>query len=411
MPEFKYKAKAETGRTVSGHEIAFSREDVAVELGRRNLIVISIEEARKKKTFREVLSENKSNRGKVKLFELVLLCKQLSTMLHGGVPILNAIESIASEMKNPKFKKVLQDVVRDLREGNVLSESFKKHPEVFSLLFVSIVEAGEKVGALDHMLSRLSGYLESRERLTRKIRSATTYPVVIIIFFLLAITGITLFLIPRFQAIYEDFGAKLPPLTAVIFSISNFLIRNIVFVLIVLTAGTSSAIFFIKHTRKGKMLFDKLLLGLPIIGDAIKKAAVSKFCRTLSTLLEQGIAITEALLLVGKTAGNVIIEDASNKASKLIVEGEAIPDALAKTNIFPPLMLQMTSVGVESGALPELMDKIANFYEEQVDTFINNLTTMIEPILMVALGVVIAVTVVALYLPIFKLGTAAMGGG
>lgn len=410
MPEFRYKAKDGTGRTMTGQKFSSSRGALITELERKSLTIISIQETEKKKTLKETLSEIKIGPGKVRTFELIILCKQLATMLHGGVPILNALESIASEVKNPKFRKVLQVVSRDIREGRTLSESCKKHPDTFSVLFNAIVEAGEKVGSLDQMLQRLSGYLESRDRLIRKIRSATTYPAFIAAFFLVAIGAITLFLIPRFQGIYEDFGAELPALTLILFKISNFLIRNIAFVLIILTVIIFSLFIFIKNTKKGKTIFDRSLLKLPIFGKIIKKAAISKFARTLSTLLAQGISITEALLLVGKTSGNIIIEDAGNKASKLIVEGETIPAAFTKMAIFPPLMLQMTSVGVDSGALPELLDKTADFYEEQVDSFISTITTIIEPILIVSLGAVVAVVVVALYLPIFKLGSA-MGGG
>ena len=410
MPEFKYKAKDDSGKTVMGQKTASSQENLIIELEKNNFTILAVERlSKEEKSYKKILSNFQFSKGKITTLELIILCKQLAAMLHGGVPIINAIDSITSEIKNRRFKDVLSTVAANIRSGGTLSESFKKHPDVFSALFVAIVEAGEKVGSLDAMLNRLSGYLESRDRLARKIRSATTYPAFIAIFFLFAIAVITLFLIPRFQGIYEGFGAKLPALTLFVFNVSNFFIQNIVLVLMTLIITFSSIFVFVKHTTNGRAVFDKAMLKLPIFGEVIKKAAISKFCRTLSTLLEQGISINEALHLVGRTAGNVIIEDASNKANKLIVEGETIPVAFTKIAIFPSLVLQMTSVGVDSGTLPDLLNKTADFYEEQVDTFVENLTTMIEPILIVSLGAVVAIVVVALYLPIFKLGSA-MGG-
>ncbi|MGB2705717.1 MAG: type II secretion system F family protein [Candidatus Omnitrophota bacterium] len=411
MPEFKYKAKDAGGKTVTGKKYALSNEDLIVRLERKNLTVVSVKEAPEKKNpLKDVFSSLKIGYGRVTVFELVVLCRQLATMLQGGVPILNAIKSIAGEVRNPALKEVLEGVGREVTEGKGLSESLAKYPRVFSALFLAIVEAGEKVGALDDMLIRLSRYLESRDRLVKKMRSATTYPAFIAGFFTLAIAAITLFIIPKFQGIYESFGAELPGLTLFLFKISSFFVKNIFSILIIFIVTFFSLFLFIKNTKKGRTMFDKTLLGLPMFGEVIKKAAISKFCRTLSTLLAQGVSVTEALFLVGKTSGNIIIEEASIESGKLVTEGETIPAAFTKMKVFPPLMLQMVSVGVDSGSLPELLDKTADFYEEEVDTFANTLTTMIEPILVVSLGAVIAVVVLALYMPIFKLGSA-MGGG
>lgn len=407
MPEFKYITKDKSGRTVSGRKIAASRQNLILELGRRDLTVVSIEEIGRsaKKRGEGILSKSMFGGRKVKTFDLLIFCRQLATMLHGGVAILNAIESISTEMKNKKFKSVLEDITKDLRSGKTLSESLKKYTDTFSNLFIAMVEAGEKVGSLDTMLTRLSSYLEFRDRLAKKVRSATTYPAFIAIFFLVAIAVITRILIPRFKNIYDSFGAELPPLTKYIFEISNFFIQNTIWILVGLVIAIFTIFFFVRYTRKGRVVFDKSMLGLPIFGAVIKKAAISKFCRTLSTLLDQGIAITEALLLVGRTSGNILIEDASTQASKLVMEGEVIPAALSKMEIFPPLMLQMASVGAEAGSLPELLGKTADFYEEQVDIFVSTLTSMIEPILVVCLGGIIGVMVIAMYLPILQLGS------
>jgi len=411
MPRYRYKAKNSAGRTLTGEESVASERELVMELGRRRLTVFSIEKVlENKKPSRGIFNKLFTKRKKVKTFDLIILCRQLATLLQGGVPILNGMRTIASEIKNPTFKEILLEVTEKVRGGKNLSESLKGYPNVFSLLFVSIVEAGEKVGSLEKMLQRLGSYMEARDRLMGKIRSATSYPIFIAGFFVIAIAGITLFLVPRFESIYDAFGADLPAVTKIVFKISGFLVEKFFIIASVMTACIVYLVFLVKNTRKGKMVFGKLLLKLPIFGDVIQKAAVSKFCRTLSTLMEQGIPVTESLLLVGKTAGSVVIEDASNKASELIIEGATIPDALQKTGVFPSLMLQMVSVGVESGSLPALMDKTADFYEDQVDAFVNTLTTMIEPIMIISLGLIVAVTVVALYAPIFKLGTAMTGG-
>lgn len=409
--EFRYVAKDRSGKTVRGRKMASSRKQLITELSRERLVIISLEETSAvKKSLKKMLTETSIGRGgRVKLFDLLIFCRQLATMLAGGVPILRAIESIASETKKRGFQKILYSIGRDLKDGKILSESLKKYPDAFSLLFITIVEAGEKVGSLDKMLGRLSNYLESRERLIRKMRSATTYPAFIALAFIAAMAVITIFLIPRFQSLYTSFGADLPTLTLAIFNISDFIIKNLAFVIIAFMLAVFSIFFFVRHTRRGRMMWDGAMMGLPIFGPIIKKAAVSKFCRTLSTLLDQGVAITDSLFLVGRTSGNILIEEASEKAGKLVMEGETIPKALEKMAVFPSLMLQMVSVGAEAGSMPELLDKTADFYEEQVDTFVSTLTAAIEPILVISLGMVIAVVVVAMYLPIFKLGTAMSG--
>jgi len=417
MPDYNYIAKDKSGKTVSGTRFASSENALIAELDREGLIILGVElagnaEKSKGKSFFSLsLSFGGKKGGKVKTFELIILCRQLATMLKGGVPILNAVQSISMEIKNQRFKQVLANAIKDLQSGEKLSESFKKYPDVFSVLIVTMVEAGEKVGSLDEMLMRMALYLESKERLSRKIRSAAMYPAFIAGFFLFAIAGVTLFLIPRFKDVYEGFGAKLPTFTLIVFGISDFMVQNILFILIFLIVVIGGLMRYVKCTKRGRERFDRSMLKLPLFGDVITKAAISKFCKTLSTLLSQGISVTEALRLVGKTAGNVIIENASNAASSLVTDGETISAALTRTGIFPSLMLQMVSVGVESGSLPDLLDKTADFYEEQVDTFVGNLTTMIEPIMIVSLGLVVGVVVIALYLPIFGLSTAVSAGG
>lgn len=402
MSTFVYTAKDQLGRSVKAKEFAISEHELKTRLARRNLALISIKEVSKK-------SRPYTFRGKVKTEDLVLFCKQLGTMVKGGVPLLRAINSIADELKNPLFRSVLSEAGYHVKSGESLSNSLKRFPNIFSNLFISIVEAGEKVGSLDTMLERLSAYLESRDRLNKKIMTALTYPTFVLAFFFIAMAVITLFLVPRFKSLYGGFHAKLPWLTRAVFGFSDLIMHNLpaIIVVIVITAFLFRKFFF--GSKVGKHIFDNLILNVPVFGNVIKNAALSKFARTLATLLSQGIPIAASLELVSKTSENVVIEEAGIKMRDLILDGASIHEAMKRAEIFPSLMLQMAMVGVESGSLPELLDKTANFYEERVDNFISALTSMIEPVIIVVLGAMIGIVVVALYLPIFNLGHAISG--
>ena len=406
MPQYQYTAKSKDGQTVRSSEFASSEQELLTKLARKSLTPISIEEA----GAAEKPSVFKYGNKKIKLFDLIILCKQLETMIKGGIPLVRALETISAETRSVVLKSTLIEMIGYIRDGDSFSNSLKRFRNLFSNLFIAIVEAGEKVGALDVMLGRLTVYLIARDRITKKIITALTYPAFILGFFLVGITGITLFLIPRFKSIYEGFGAQLPGLTLTLFRISDLVIHKIFFIAAIAAVLIFLFSVFIK-TRKGRYLFDAVTLKIPAFGEVIKKAAISKFARTLATLLQEGIPITEALDLVGKTSGNLIIEQATARAGKLILDGEDIPEALRKTGIFPSLLIQMATIGAEAGNLPELLDKTADFYEDEVDAFISTLSTLIEPILIVLLGAVLGTVIIALYLPIFKLGTAMTGGG
>lgn len=402
MPTFYYIARDTAGNSVKARETAISEHDLKMKLTKKSLIIISIKEIKKSGGISFL-------RPKVKTADLVLFCKQLATMVKGGVPLLRAINSIADELKNPILKSTLSEISYHVKSGESFSGGLKRFPNVFSTLFVAIVEAGEKVGSLDTMLERLSSYLEARDRLNKKIRTAMTYPVFVIAFFIFAMAVITLFLVPRFRAMYEGLHAKLPLLSQIVFSFSDAVLHNI----LLIAAVTGAAAFFINKyffkTKRGRRLFDKFLLRLPVFGSVIMRAALSKFTRTLATLLSQGIPIAVSMELVSKTSGNIVMEETSLKVRDLILDGENIPEALKKVKIFPSLMIQMAMVGVESGSLPELLDKTASFYEEMVDSFVNALTSLIEPVLIVVMGAVVGVVIVALYMPIFSLSQAITG--
>lgn len=405
MPTFSYVAKDAAGKSISSKETALSEQDLKVSLSRRDLVIVSIKEvkAARVKGYLPFLKP------KISTSDLVIFCKQLATMIKGGVPILRAIDSITEELKNPLFKATLSDVSKVVKDGGSLSLGLKKFPDLFSSLFIAIVEAGEKVGSLEVMLRQLSKYLEARDRLNRKIVSALTYPAFILVFFAGAVGVITVFLIPRFKSIYGGFGAKLPFITRAVFGFSDILIKNAWLI----TAVAAIALFLIYSrlfkSKAARRRFDSLALKIPVFGTVIMNAALSKFSRTLAILLGQGIPVAVSLELVSRTSGNIVIEESGIRVRDLIMDGSNIPDAIRRVAIFPSLMIQMVSVGVESGSLPELLDNTADFYEERVDSFVAALTTMIEPVLIVLLGVTIGVVVVALYMPIFKLSQAAIG--
>ena len=400
MAIFAYIAKDPSGNSVKGQESATSEHELKTTLARKNLIIISIREVKRSGGFKPFGS-------KIKTSDLVVFCKQLATMIKGGVPLLKALNSIADEIKNPSFKSTLEEVARHVKGGESLSDGFKKFPRLFSPLFTSIVSAGEKVGSLDTMLERLSAYLQARDRLNKKIIAALTYPAFVIVAFGGAMLVITLFLVPRFKSIYSGFGAQLPAITRIVFSFSDLMTKNIGYlVLAVAIAAWLFRKYFLK-SEQGKRMLDTLALGMPLFGEVFKNAALSKFSRTLATLLSQGIPIATSLELVNKGSGNIVIEESINKIKSLIMDGESIPEALKKAKIFPSLMIQMVTVGVESGSLPELLDKTADFYEDRVSDFVATLTTLIEPVLIVSLGIAMGIVIIALYMPIFMLSQAA----
>lgn len=402
MAHFKYVAKDDRGRTMKGSEFAMSERELVTRLSRKSLTVISIKRLQESK----FLSQLTRKKGTIGVFDMMVFCRQLSTLLKGGVPLIRGLEVIAGEAKNPVIQSTLIEMSHYIKQGDSFSASMKRMPELFSPLFISMSEAGERVGALDVMLERLAKYLGARDRLNKKMIAALSYPSAVVAFFFFAIAVMTLFLIPKFKSVYSSFGANLPAFTLTIFHISDFMLKNIAFIL----AGIVVIVVYIKSvvlkSKKGRNIFDRLTLSFPIFGDFTKKAAMSRFTRTLGTLLEQGIPVPESLDLVARSAGNSIVEEACQKASKLIVDGEKIPEAFRKAGIFPPLVIQMAMIGTESGNLPELLDKTADFYEDEVDLFLSVMSSLIEPILIIVLGAVLAVFIVALYLPIFKMSSA-----
>ena len=405
MPTYKYLAKEKTGKTLKGVFEAASKEEAVEMLRKKDVVIVSLEEAKKGASS---ISGFKFNKG-IKLDELVIFSRQLATMVDAGIPIVNALDILGEQIENVSFKQVISKIRDDVETGSSLSEAFAKHANIFSDLFINMVRAGESSGMLDEILDRVAMYLEKTSSLQKKIKSALVYPVAVVIMAL----GITAFLmlnvIPVFKDIYEGFGATLPTPTAVLLAISDFM-RHYFYVAIVFAVAAGFAILRYIKTDKGGLALDRLKLNMPIFGVLAKKIAVGKFTRTLSTLIRSGVPILDSLDIVGKTAGNRVIEIAVESVRQNVKEGEAISEPLAKSGVFPPMVVRMVSVGEQTGELEKMLTKIADFYDDQVDAAVTGLTSLIEPLIIAFLGIVVGGIVICMFLPILKI-TSVVGAG
>ncbi len=398
MTDFAYTAKAGNGRTVKGIRAAESEMGLVSLLRKENLTVIAVAPAS------AVSKRPKPKSGKVKIKDLAILCRQLSAMLDAGLPVLQSLEAISDQIDSPVLAEVLAQTATNIEAGATLSQSLERHDRVFSILFIAMVRAGEEAGALPSVLSRLGDYLEARDALTRKIRSASTYPAFIAGFFVVAVAGIMLFLIPQFEGIFADFDLQLPTLTKVLIVMSRFIGHNLVWELLAM-GGASYAFWRWKSTPGGKRKLDTLILKSPVFGKLVLKASVARFSKTLGTLMDNGVSVVAALEIVGKTSGNTIVKEAIDVVGDGVVNGSTISDKLAESSIFPKMVVSMVSAGEGAGNLPEMLDKVSDFYTKEVDAAVDALTSMIEPALIVGLGAIVTVVVLAIYLPIFQMAT------
>ena len=399
MPTYKYVAKDKDGKTVTGTTDAGNNEALINLLRERGLIIISVVETTGKSSL-----EFSFLKQRVKQDDLVIFSRQLATMVSAGIPLVGALDILSEQIENPTFKSVITDVHDEIETGKSLSEGFAKHGGVFSGLFVNMVKAGESSGMLDDILDRVALYLEKTSALQKKVKSAMIYPAIISVM-AMGVTALLLIkVIPIFNDIYAGFGAELPTPTRILISISNFARKYFLLSLIGL-AGISFLLSHFAKTEKGRVLIDGWLLKLPIFGIIFRKVAVSKFTRTFSTLVKSGVPILTCLDIVGKTAGNKVIEKAVTEVRSSIKEGETIAEPLMKSGVFPPMVVRMVSVGEKTGELDKMLSKIADFYDEQVDAAVSGLTSMIEPLIIAFLGVVIGTIVICMFLPIFKLSS------
>ncbi len=397
---FVWKGKNPKGRTVKGEMEAESPDHVTQSLLRRKITLTKI-----KKKPKDLFENVEFLQPKVKESDVIIFSRQFSTMIDAGLPLLQCLEILQSQQENPTFKKNLKKIKESVESGETFADSLKKFPKVFNELFINMVAAGEAGGILDVILKRLSAYMEKMAKLKRQVKGAMTYPIITIIVAIIVVSIILVFVIPVFSSMFADFGATLPAPTLLVIALSEFAIGNIGYIL----GGVFVSLFLVKRTyasKKGRIFMDDMFLRLPIIGILIRKVAVAKFTRTTSTMLSSGVSILEVLDIVAKTAGNKIIEFAIQDVKTGIAEGRSMSDPLLESGVFPSMVCSMIAVGESTGALDTMMEKIADFYDDEVDQAVKNLTDMIEPFMLVFLGVIVGGLVISMYLPIFTMAGA-----
>ncbi len=409
MPKFEYTGKTVGGQVTKGEIEAPNINQAAMMLRRQRIIPSAITEKKGGlSSLQKGLEIKIPGLGGIKTKELVVFTRQFATMIDAGLPLVQCLDILASQQQNKEFQKVLFDVKASVEEGSTLADALRKHPKVFDALFVNLIAAGEVGGILDTILNRLSAFMEKAEKLKSKIKGALTYPVVVIVIAALVVSGLLIWVVPIFEDMFSSFGKALPAPTQLVVNMSDFL-RSSWYILLGALALTLVGLSQFYKTRKGRRIMDGLFLKMPVFGDLLKKTAVARFTRTLGTMLSSGVPILEALEIVAKTAGNVVVEEAVMRARASISEGKTLAEPLAQTKVFPPMVTQMITVGESTGAMDTMLSKIADFYEDEVDAAVEALTSLIEPMLMAFLGVVVGGLVIALYLPIFQLAGAVTG--
>lgn len=404
MPVFVWKGTASNGEMHKG-EIEAIDEQAARRLLRQQRISISMIRVKPK----DLLENIAFFKTKVTPKDVVVFIRQLSTMIDAGLPLIQGLEVLANQQENKTFKKILLDTKSDVEGGFTFADALRKHPNQFDRLFCNMVAAGEMGGMLDDVLKRLADYMEKAQRLKRKVKGALTYPIIVLAISALVLGVILIFVIPVFEQMFADFGSNLPLPTQMVVNLSDF-VQSYFLVMI----GVAVVVVFLLKkyykTENGRRVLDRLILKLPVFGPLLKKVAVAKLTRTLGTLLDSGVPILETLNVAAGTAGNKVVEETIYSVRSSVSEGRTIAQPLGESGVFPAMVVQMISVGETTGALDQMLNKIADFYDEEVETAVDALTSMIEPFMIVFLGGTVGSIIVAMYLPIFKMAGAISGG-
>ncbi len=394
MPVFEYKGKTLAGAAVKGELKANSRADLERVLRQNRIMVTSITKKAPEITI-------KIGTG-IKRIQVSRFTRQFATMIGAGLPMVQCLDILATQMENKELAKIVHQVKDGVQGGATLSEALARHPKIFDPLYTNMVEAGEVGGALDAILNRLAVYREKADQLIRKVKGAMVYPSVIVVVAAAVTVGMLTFIVPVFAKMFGGVGAELPKPTQVVLTISNFLKGNFV-LLIFGTIGGVGALLWWKRTPGGALWWDKMLLASPVLGNLVRKSSIARFSRTLSTLLASGVSILEALEITGKAAGNLVVANAIKRSVVSIAEGDTITGPLKETGVFPPMVTQMIAVGEKTGGLDDMLSKIADFYDEEVDEAVSALTSIIEPTIIVFMGVIIGGILIAMYLPMFDI--------
>jgi type IV pilus assembly protein PilC len=403
MATFAYRGRA-GGGAVSGEIEADDRPAAVALLRGKGIIATAVEERKAKVAATSSLFGGKRLGGKVKDKDLAIYTRQFSTMIDAGLPIAQCLGILAEQSESKVLREVTARIAKDVEGGTTLADSFRKFPKTFNDLFVNMLAVGESGGVLDVVLQRLSAYIEKAAALKRKVKSAMVYPITIMSVAFLVIVFMMIFVIPTFAKMFEGLGAELPLPTKIVMWLSNFTQSYIVFIIL----GIAGMVYSIKRyyaTDNGSKVIDRLLLKVPVIGMLIRKVAVARFTRTMGTLLSSGVPILEGLLITARSSGNRMVEAAVMQARAAVITGRTLADPLRNTPVFPPMVVHMINVGENTGALDQMLNKIADFYDDEVDSAVSALTSLLEPLMIVFLGVAVGGLVVAMYMPIFKMVT------
>jgi type IV pilus assembly protein PilC len=399
MPVFLWEGQTRKGEKKKGEIEAANEAALRGILRRQGLTSITVKQ--KPKNLSEYLPFLKQ---KVKEKEVVIFARIFATMINAGLPLIQCLDLLAQQEQNKTFALIITAIKEDIEGGSTLSDALRKYPKIFDDLFVNLVAAGESGGILDVILQRLSNYMEKAMKLKSKVKGAMTYPASVLVISIAVVSLLLIKVIPTFQKMFEGFGGELPGPTQFLITLSTYAQKYFLVAIIALAVAVYAFRRYYK-TEKGTLLIDDLILRAPVFGPLLKKVAVARFTRTMSTMMTSGVPILEGLAIVSKTAGNKVVENALIRVRKSISEGKTIAEPLLETGIFPPMVVQMIAVGEATGALDAMLSKIADFYDDEVDTAVDAMTALLEPFMMVFLGGVVGGMIIAMYLPIFKMAS------
>lgn len=406
MAKFLYQAKNQAGHFTTGQIEAIDENDARIRLKSKNLTVTRIVRGADSGVVKMASSVDSLFQKRVTSRDLQIFARQFATLINAGIPIVDSLKMLGEGKREPLLKDAAIFIRQSIESGKRLGEAMAAKPQVFDRFFINMVKAGEEAGILDEVLARLSSYLEKSEKVKKQVRSAMIYPAAIIVVAIIVVLGILVFIIPRFQELYSSAGKQLPMVTQLVVGMSQFVVGKW-YVLLAAGFGIPTLLSRWYQTEEGRDSVDRFLIRAPLFGDLVQKAAIAKMTRTLSTLLSSGVGVVDALEIAGRTAGNRVVEEALIRCKDSVISGKPLANPLAREPMIPPMVSQMIAVGEKSGTLDTMLAKIADFYEDDVENAVKALTSLIEPILMVILGAVIAFLVTAMYLPIFDMASVA----
>ena len=391
---FAWEGMDKRGNRVKGKSLAPDEVALRTELRRQGIAPSKIKKQ----------SQAFKSGGKVKPEDIAVFSRQLATMLASGIPLVQAFEIVGNGHEKPSVQKLILDVKMDIEGGTSLHEALAKHPLYFDDLYVNLVEAGEQAGALENLLDKIATYKEKTEAIKKKVKKALFYPAAVMVVAVVVTLILLIFVIPQFESLFKGFGAELPAFTQMVINLSKFVQNNGIFIAVVIGAAAYAFIYFKKRSRKMREALDRISLKLPIIGPILVKSAIARYARTLSTMFAAGVPLVEALESVAGATGNIVYENAVMKMRDEVATGQRLQRAMENTQLFPNMVIQMVAVGEEAGALDQMSAKVAEFYEAEVDNAVDSMSSLLEPLIMAILGVLVGGLVIAMYLPIFKLG-------